>query len=60
MNREVTYLEEKSEWHPLVIAMKDFFLIIISQTTLSDFGSNMFTCYDDILILLHYVCNELS
>lgn len=50
---DYTHLKEKRKWHPLVIAVKYFFLIIIAKSTLGNFGSNMFTYgYQNIFLVI--------
>lgn len=39
----LAYLEEQCEWNPLIIAVKYFLLIIVTQTAASYFSSNMFS-----------------
>lgn len=49
----ITHLKEKRKWHPLVIAVKYFFLIIIAKPALGNFGSNMFTYgYQNIFLVI--------
>lgn len=39
------YLEEKDEWHPLVVAVVCFILVLVSQTRMGNFCSNHFSLF---------------